>query len=384
MAEKVRMAMIGCGNIAGQHREALQMLSIAGYRPFEVVAVCDVVRSKAESMAVEIAGFQGRRPEVRDSVESLLATGPDFDAADICTIHSEHHTACIPCLEADRHVTIEKPLGITLRAGRVMLDAAEKAGKILQVADDYRFSPENRAIRWAIVEGLIGNPRMSYHIDAAERSRYRGWREHKSQAGAGDTFDWGVHYCDLIRHLLGSVQAVSASVRAFEPFRYEEGRTDAIPVDVEDTTVATLDFESGALGLWVSTSAARGEGIFRQGVYGEKGSICWERGLKTGDREMTMQELMSAHQESISEDERERLFPLGLKDTYAIELHQFIEAVRGNAEVEIGGCEGYRAQAVSLAIFESDALGRKVSLSEVENLEVETYQSEINSMLGIA
>ncbi len=383
MAEKVRMAMIGCGKIAGQHREALRMLWNAGYRPFEVVAVCDVVESKAESMAAEMAGFQGRKPEVRDSVELLLSNGPDFDAADICTIPSEHHTTCIPCLEAGRHVSIEKPLGITLRAARMMLDAAEKAGRILQVADDYRFSPENRAIRWAIAERMIGNPRMSYHIGVAERSRYQGWREHKSQAGAGDTFDWGVHYCDLIRHLLGPVKAVSASVRAFEPFRYDEGQDAPIPVDVEDTSEATLDFESGALGLWVSTSAARGKAILRQGVYGEKGSICWERGLKAGDRQMTMQELTSAHQESISEEERERLFPLGLQDTYAIELHQFLEAVRGNGVVEIDGWEGYRAQAVSLAMFESDALGRKVSLSEVENLEVEKYQSEINSMLGI-
>ncbi len=48
------------------------------------------------------------------------------------------------------------------------------------------------------------------------------------------------------------------------------------------------------------------------------------------------------------------------------------------------GMEGYKAEAIGLAIFESDRLGRKVFIEAVENLEIEQYQAEINRALGIA
>jgi len=371
--------------MAGAHRKGLETLWNAGYRDFQVVAACDVIRDKAESMADEVARFQGQRPQVYQDVGALLDGGPQCDAVDICTLHSDHHVTSVRCLEAGKHVTIEKPLAITLRCGRMMLDAAQKAGRILHVAENYRLSQEHRAIRWAIEEGLIGTPRMMYWIDVRRRAWYWGWREHKAQAGAGWALDGGVHYCDLFRYFLGPVSAVSGTARAFDPFRHKRGEEqgERIPVDVEDTCMAMLDFESGALGLWVTTTAAPGEAFSRHAVYGDAGSICWDTGLKSDGREMTMQELVSAHQESITDEEKERLFPLGLTDGVAIELHQFLEAVGGNGRVETDGLEGYKAEAVSLAVFESFALGRKVSMSEIENLEVEAYQGQINRELGI-
>ena len=86
---------------------------------------------------------------------------------------------------------------------------------------------------------------------------------------------------------------------------------------------------------------------------------------------------------TLGAEDRKRLFPAGLTDGFAIELHQFIEAVQGKGEVETDGWEGYKAEAIALALFESDRLGRKVSMGEVENLQVEGYQGEINRALGI-
>jgi len=386
VAQKVRLAIVGCGSIAGAHRGGLQALWEAGYRDFQVVAACDLLRDRAEAMAQEVAGFQGARPAVFVSIESLLRDGPDFDAADICAPHAEHHTTAVPCLEAGKHVTIEKPLGITLRAARQILKAAEEHGRILHVAEQYRLSPQHRAIRWAVEQGMIGKPRMIYWLQVRERMWYWGWREHKLQAGAGWTLDGGVHYCDLFRYLVGPVRAVSAQVRAFVPFRYEDAqaRTGAIPVDVEDTSMAVLEFESGALGLWVGTSAARGEGFGKQAIYGEEGSLCWDSGLKSAEREMSLAELVQAHSDALSDEQRQQLFPMGLTDGIAIELHQFIEAVLGRGSVETDGVEGYKAEAIALALFEADRLGRKVSMEEVEKLEVEQYQAEINRALGIA
>jgi len=148
--------------------------------------------------------------------------------------------------------------------------------------------------------------------------------------------------------------------------------------------MAVLEFESGALGLWVGTSAARGEGFGKQAIYGEEGSLCWDSGLKSAEREMSLAELVQAHSDALSDEQRQQLFPMGLTDGMAIELHQFIEAVLGRGSVETDGLEGYKAEAIALALFEADRLGRKVSMEEVEKLEVEQYQAEINRALGIA
>jgi len=337
-------------------------------------------------MAEGVAKFQGASPAVFDNVQALLGGTVRFDAADICTLHSDHHTVAVPCLEAGKHVTIEKPLAITLRAGRKMLEAARKAGRILHVAENYRLSPQHRAIRWAVQGGMIGQVCMIYWLQVRERVWYWGWREHKLQAGAGWTLDGGVHYCDLFRYILGPVAAVSASVRAFNPFRYEnaEARTGRIPVDVEDTSMAILEFESGALGLWVSTSAALGEALGKNVLYGDHGSIAWDSGLKSDKQQMTMEQLVKAHADSLSPEEKDWLFPKGITDGIAIELHQFIEAVQGRGQVETDGLEGYKAEAIALAVFESDRLARKVTLREVEELQVEAYQGEINAALGIS
>lgn len=147
--------------------------------------------------------------------------------------------------------------------------------------------------------------------------------------------------------------------------------------------MAVLDFESGALGLWVTTSAAPGEGFGKSILYGEKGSISWETGLKTEKEQMTVEQLQKAHTSAISKKEKEKLFPHGVTDGIGIELHQFCEAVRGKGKVETDGMEGYKAEAIALATFESDLLRRKVTMKEVEGLKVEKYQAKINRTLGI-
>ncbi len=78
-------------------------------------------------------------------------------------------------------------------------------------------------------------------------------------------------------------------------------------------------------------------------------------------------------------DERERLFPLGLMDDIAQEVWEFLTACQtGNAQVEVDGEEGYRSQAVCMAIYESAVLQQPVSVAAVRALEVEAYQRALN------
>lgn len=385
MSERVRIGLIGCGGMAGAHREAYQELWAQDLRDFEILATCDVVEERAVNMAESVAAFQGTRPRVYTDYQELLSRETEVHAVDINTLHRAHHELAIASFEAGKHVTIEKPLAITLRAGKLMLEAAEKAGTVFQVAENYRRAPEQRAIKWALDEGRLGSLRMLYWIDVGERLWYWTWREHKHQAGGGWPLDGGVHFADLFRYHIGPVRELYAAVEAFFPIRYRdpENRQEPVEVDVEDTAVAVFYFENGVLGQWTSTSAAPGHGFNRRVVYGEKGSLTWGVGLKTRTEELTMEALIQQHQASLSAEEKEKLFPRGITNTVATELQEFIQAVLGRGEVETDGWEGYRAEAISLALYESAHLNRPVRLAEVENLEVEGYQAEINAGLGL-
>lgn len=385
MSERVRIGMVGCGGMAGAHRKGYQTLWEHGLRTFEVIAACDMDEGRAVKMADDVAAFQGKRPVVYADVEKMLSAEKTLTAVDIGATHRAHHTLAVACLEAGKHVTIEKPLAITLRAGKMIVEAAERAGVVLQVAENYRRSPEQRAIRWALRSGRIGKIRMIYWIDVGERLWYWTWREHRDQAGGGWSLDGGVHFADLFRYHVGNVRSLYAAVKAYHPIRYRnrEPLEDPVEVDVEDTTIAVLHFDDDVLGQWTSTSAAPGFPFNQRVVYGEAGSIRWGEGLQSRTERLTMEQLVQEHQASLSEEEKERLFPRGITETVATELKEFVDAVLYGTPVETDGVEGYKAEAISIALYESAWSGKPVDLADVEALRVEGYQAEINRGLGL-
>jgi len=386
MSDKVTIGMIGCGGMAGAHVKGYQQLYEKGLDAFEIIACCDPEQARADQMADAIAEWQGRRPAVCTHAEAMLATEEALLAVDVCTTHREHHTVAMPALQAGKHVTIEKPLALTMRAGKVILEAARQAGKLLQVAENYRRSPAERAVNWALKSGRLGKLRMILWIDVSERLWYWTWREHREQAGGGWPLDGGVHFADLFRYHIGPVREVCCEARAYHPTRYQdpEHLTGPIAVDVEDTTIATLRFDDDVLGQWTSTNAAPGSGFSRRVVYGEHGSIVWGEGLKTRQETLTMQELCDEFLAQLSEQDRETLFPRGITDGVATELWEFVQAVRGEGELETDGLEGYKAEAVCISLYESAAAGKPVAVADVEDLKLEAYQRDLNEGLGLS
>ena len=96
---------------------------------------------------------------------------------------------------------------------------------------------------------------------------------------------------------------------------------------------------------------------------------------------MTMDDLRDLDLSSIPE--KERWFPLGVTDTIATELHEFIEAVLRGGPLEIDGVEGMKDEAISLALYESSELNAPVEISKIENCEIENYQRRFNEMVGL-
>jgi predicted dehydrogenase len=386
MPEPVALALVGCGGMMGAHVKGLKQLWDAGLRDFRVIATCDIREPNAVRFADDLEAIQGTRPKAYGHVEAMLLAEKNLEAVDISVVHRQHHAVAVPCFQAGKHVTIEKPLALTMRAGKAMLDAAAQAGTVFQVAENYRRSPKYRAIHWAIRSGRIGAVRLLFWIDVGERRFYWTWREHRSEAGGGWVLDGGVHHADLFRYHVGEVETVSAQVETFDPIRYRKAETleDPIEVDVEDSVMALLTFANGALGEWTSTSAAPGQGFNMHGVYGETGSLNFDGTLKSRAEELSPDQLLAEYMASLSAEEKERWFPHGVTDTVATELDEFFRAVRGGPPVEITGLEGYKDQAICEAVYESQALGRPVSVADIEALKIEQYQRDLNAGVGLA
>jgi len=390
MTETLRIAIVGCGGMMNAHvRKGFAPLWKTGFREFEIVACCDLREDAAAGMAGGIAEWQGKKPAVYTGVDALLEHAGDFDAADVSLVHSEHHAVAVPILERKKHLLIEKPLALTLRAGRAILDAAEDAGVVLSVAENYRRAPAQRTANWAIRSGRIGEPRQIYWLDCRERQWYWAWRDHKDKAGGGWLLDGGVHFTDLMRYHLGPVSRVTALCRQYDATRYRnrETLTDPVQATIEDTSMALLEFESGVTGVWAESIVSPGQALGRRMVYGSEGSLDLAAGVqRRGEDEPTSMEALKAeYMAQLGDDEKQRLFPFGLEDTVLQEIHEFVNACLHGGAVETDGMEGYRAQAVCMAVYESaERGGRPVDIADVESLEIEDYQRPLNCGLRSA
>ena len=380
-AGRLGIALVGCGGMMRAHIKALRELTSKGLGVFEVKAVCDTNEKAAAEAAREVASFQGYAPRAYTRLESMLSE-ESLDAADVAVPHNIHHTVAIACLEAGLNVMVEKPLAITMRAAKRIIECASKYNLVLAVAENYRRSPENRAMRWAIERGLIGEPRILVWISASWSMRPWGWREDRFAAGGSWVFDGGVHFADLDRYQLGrEAEEVYAVQRTFEPVK------DGVRVTVDDATLAVITYEGGVCAQWLWTRVAPGKQLGLRVIYGSKGAIDYE-GLYLQKEEerveaKSMRDLVNEMLQALDPRIKERWFPRGITDTVATELYDFYEAVVNRSKPEVDGVEAYKDMAIPLAFYESAKLGKPVRVRDVEELRVEEYQGEINERLGI-
>ena len=130
MAGRLRVGVIGCGLIAQvMHLNYLRELSDR----FEIAAVCDLSEEVRAACAREYGV-----PEQHESWQELI-TRP-LDGVLVLTSGS-HAPIAIAAAEAGLHVLVEKPMCFSVAEGRAMIDAAEKAGKVLMVGYNKRYDP---------------------------------------------------------------------------------------------------------------------------------------------------------------------------------------------------------------------------------------------------
>lgn len=260
--ERVRAGYIGVANRGGQLIEAS-----LPHRDLEVVAVCDVyepyTRQWAEKLGASITQYRDFRHMLdRNDLDALFVATPDH----------WHAIQTIMACDAGKDVYAEKPLTITVLEGRRIVEAAKRNNSIVQVGVHRRSGDHFYELADLIKKGTVGKvtvarcyrisnmypngigiapdsdppegldwdmwlgprPKRPFNENIAPY-KFRWWHLYSSQMA-----NWGVHYCDVIRWMLGEEAPASVSAHGGK-FAVNDART------IPDTMEVIFEFASGCL-----------------------------------------------------------------------------------------------------------------------------------------
>jgi len=246
-SNSIRAGVIGAGMVPVRaHIPAYQRLPNV-----EVVAICDIKRERAESVAAQ-AGI----PHVYADYKRMLSQ-ENLDVVSICTPNAFHAEMSIAALDAGVNVLCEKPMALTYADAQAMIAAARKARKQLTIAFTNRPRPEMQMLRRYSESGKFGE---IYYTKANYWRRsgipgYGSWFTNRDLAGGGAMMDIGVHYLDLALWIMGHPKPVAVTAASYAKFGPRGiglggwGR-DILPppqrCDVDDLVTTNVRFENGA------------------------------------------------------------------------------------------------------------------------------------------
>ncbi len=343
----VRFAIIGTGNIAAFHARAIGQVSSA-----RLIAV----HSRRESQGFEFAAQHGAEYMGdlgallrRDDIDAVCLTTPSGTHAELGTLVARH----------GKHLLCEKPLDISPSRVDELVNACEannvKLGAIFQA----RFGRGAVALKAAVEAERFGQLAWAsayvpwYRTDSYYKSA--GWRGTWDLDGGGALMNQSIHAVDLLLHVAGEVEEVSArTTRA-----WHEG------LEVEDTAMAWLRFKNGALGVVQGSTACFPGELKRVEVKGSTGSATLVDDRPTLWQFETEQDADNEVRSWASETQ----IGGGASDPNAIsieghraQIEDFALAIQENRDPAIPGREGRRAVELICAIYQSDQTNEIVRL----------------------
>ena len=133
----------------------------------------------------------------------------------LATPHDTHRDLAVRALAAGRHVVVDKVMCLNLAEADVMIEAAERAGRLLTVFHNRRWDWDYLTVRDVLARGWLGAPYL-FESTVFGYGEPRGWRAWRAQGG-GILYDWGAHLVDqalqLVPGPVGRVECVTQSRR---------------------------------------------------------------------------------------------------------------------------------------------------------------------------
>ena len=335
----MNIGIIGTGGISNRHYESYVAAGA------EVTAIADV-----NEQALAARAQQWGVSRTFTDYNELLALD-DIDAVSICTPNAFHHPVTVAAARAGKHAYCEKPISLNLELAREMIDACRAAGVVLQIGHHMRSNGAAYRAKQMIDAGELGRVtfiRLRQAHDWTGDEVVKPSFGTKANAGGGTLLDNGCHMFDLARYFGGNVAEL-----------YARAATLKFDVEVEDTAVVSLQFESGTLGSVENAWTATGweEGFW---IYGTKGALEYTNRWDEPVLRHRFRESPATTWGGTDKATYEFMMEGPAQNNHGRHIANFLAAIRGEREVICTGEDGLRAVRLVLGAYESAEQNRPV------------------------
>lgn len=339
--KKLRVAVIGCGNIFTMHATPILHLP-----DVEFVGVCDIKKDRADAAAKKCGTLA-----YYDYKELIEKAKPDI--VHVCIPHYLHPVVSRYAIEHGVHVLSEKPMSIDYESGEACVRAAKEHGVNYGVIFQCRYNDASQAVKKALTGGKLGKILSARSTLTWHRpdTYYEGsdWKGTWDKEGGGVIIDQAIHSMDLVNWF---INAKPVSVYANIANR---GHKTMV---VEDSAEGLITYDNGLrYGFYAMNNYACDEPIEIR-LYCEKGKAV----LTYDDAWITYNDGTSEH---VRQGEDNLTYENG-KDYWGFQhvkqIAEFYASVREGREPEISGQEALKIQKIICAVYQSGKTGKPVFL----------------------
>ena len=346
MSKKLKIGIVGLGNIADIHAQAIK----EAYNT-ELISAYSSSGEKAASFAEKygIAGFSNWDKFISDA---------NLEAVSICTPNGTHLDFGEKAAKAGKHVIVEKPIEVTLERARKLIDVCRENNVRLAVIYQTRFMDKIRELKHFLDQGSLGKLFMGDAYVKWYRSQEYydsgAWRGTIALDGGGVLINQAIHTVDLLQWLMGDVDTV-----------FGQSGTFTHRLEGEDNAVAALHFKNGAIGVIEASTSVQPAQARKLEIHGEKGTIVIE------DDEVKIL-LEGENSEDINDSEVEKKESAGASSPlggFSITPHKnqfeaIADAIEKNETPLVSGEESLKSLAIVLAVYESARTGKNVKFDD--------------------
>ncbi len=365
MSEKVRVGIIGIGNMGMSHINNFEK----GMMPeVDITCVADIDEKKFARAEEKIPGV------VCFNTATELINSGLCDAVLIATPHYDHPPIGIEALKAGLHVMSEKPAGVYTKQVRELIEVAESVEPVYAIMFNQRTNCIYRKVREMVASGEYGEmKRVSWIITDWYRTQayYNsgGWPATSAGEGGGVMLNQCPHQLDLWQWICGMPSKVKAICH--------EGKWHDI--EVEDDVSIYVEYPNGATGTFITTTGDY-PGTNRLEITLDKAKIVCENGeirmflLNTLTSEYTMN---SEEGFGSIEGEWVTVETDGINDQHVGVMNAFAAHILRGEPLVAQGKEGINGLTISNAAFLSSWLDKTIELPMDEELYYELLKKKI-------
>jgi UDP-N-acetyl-2-amino-2-deoxyglucuronate dehydrogenase len=338
----IHVGLIGAGNISETHARAAREIS-----GLEIAAICGVNSEKTTHLSTQYGGTP------YSDLEEFLAHRP-MDFVALGSPSGLHAEQGIAAARRGLHVLTEKPLDISTTRADELIAAAAEAGVKLGVFFQDRFKSDLIRLKQWADSGVLGRLILAdARVKWYRPPNYYGdsrWRGTLNLDGGGALINQAVHTVDLLLWICGDVSAVQAVKK-----------TALHKIEAEDTLIALLEFENGAIGtLQAATSVYPGYPR-RLELTGSEGTVTIEHDrLAAADLRKVPDDFQST-----GNDQNASASSATVSDVrgHRAALEDFVQAIQSNGTPRCSGAEARRSVELVQAIYSACATGKRIELA---------------------